>query len=155
MLTPSFLACKGSPMTTGSPRRMSEPLSGLIDTGQHLHDRRLAGAVLSDDRVDLAGKIPNDTSLTATMPPKRFVTRSSRMMSVAVDSVMLVLVSSEVPPGRASATSNFVMAPGCARHSRGPQIVVWPGHGLEVRVVLGHVLLVVVVLDLIVGLART
>ena len=26
----------------------------LIDAGQHLHDRRLAGAVLPDDRVDLA-----------------------------------------------------------------------------------------------------
>src|SRR5919107_632541 len=46
------------------------------------------------------GEIPKDTSLTAVMPPKGFVTPSSRMMYVvAADSVMGMLVSGDVPPG--------------------------------------------------------
>ena len=46
------------------------------------------------------GEIPNDTSLTAVMPPKRFVTPSSRMMSVVVvDSFMAMLVAVKIPPG--------------------------------------------------------
>ena len=31
------------------------PVVGRVDAGEHLHQRRLAGAVLADDRVDLAG----------------------------------------------------------------------------------------------------
>src|SRR5215212_642675 len=49
------------------------------------------------------GEIPNDTSFTAVMPPKRLVTCSSRITSiVAGGSLMTTLASYRVPPGRAS-----------------------------------------------------
>src|SRR5215212_7269640 len=75
------------------------------------------------------GEIPNDTSLTAVMPPKRFVTACSRMMSVVVvDSVMIMLVGSEDParmPVRAGYLAIRYGAgvaraiPGCRRSSYG------------------------------------
>ena len=134
------------------------PAVRLIDAGQHLHDRRLAGAVLPHDGVDLAGGNPERhvvdggdaaEALGDAVQPDDVRCRGR--------SVMAKLASGEVPPGRASRRDpqRIGYGSGVARGIPGrSQIVIRPGHGLEIREVLGHVLLVVVVLDLIVGLAR-
>ena len=46
--------------------------------GQDPHQRRLAGAVLADDGVDLAGLSSSETSLSTSIGPNDFEMRSAR-----------------------------------------------------------------------------
>src|SRR5215212_4426155 len=85
------------------------------------------------------GEIPNDTSFTAVMPPKRFVTRSSRMMpSNEADSVKeySCLVKSRLNACPGGTLDDRLRLRGCPCHPRVSQIVIRPCHGLEIRVVL-------------------
>ena len=63
-------------------RSVIRPDGRLVEAGEHVEERRLAGAVGPDDRDDraLAGS-SNETSSTATRPPKTFVTCSPRRIS--------------------------------------------------------------------------
>ena len=47
---------------------------GLVDAGQDLDQRALAGAVLADERVDLAGSSSSETLSSACVAAKRFET---------------------------------------------------------------------------------
>ena len=47
-------AARGESISTCSPRILISPSSGLQQPEQHVHQRRLAGAVLAEQRVDLA-----------------------------------------------------------------------------------------------------
>ena len=51
---------------------------GLVDAGQHLDQRRLAGAVLAEQRQDLAGLRSRSTPSTASVPPNRLLTPAKR-----------------------------------------------------------------------------
>ncbi len=53
----------------GSPVDEQLALVGLDDAGEDLHERRLAGAVLADERVHRPGVDPKLTSATAWTPP--------------------------------------------------------------------------------------
>ena len=54
-LMPALVACSGRLRATWWPSIMSEPVVGRLGAGEHLHERRLAGAVLAHERDDLAG----------------------------------------------------------------------------------------------------
>ena len=54
MPMPRPMASRGLPSVTGSPSSRSCPDGRLLRAGQDLHQRRLAGAVLADQHVDLA-----------------------------------------------------------------------------------------------------
>ncbi len=54
------------------PETSTVPSVGWIDAGEDAHHRRLAGAVLADQRVDLPGITSSDASRTAWQSPKRF-----------------------------------------------------------------------------------
>ena len=55
---------------------------GLVDTGQDLDQGGLAGTVLPDERMDLAGAEPRETSSSATTPENRFETWSTSRTKV-------------------------------------------------------------------------
>ena len=48
-------------------------LVGVVEAGEDVHQGRLAGAVLAEERVDLPGATSNVTPSFATMPGNRFV----------------------------------------------------------------------------------
>ena len=56
MPMPSLRARAGLAMRTGSPSQRIVPGIRLDDAVDDLHQRRLAGAVLAEHRVDLAGQ---------------------------------------------------------------------------------------------------
>ena len=65
----------GRSPVTSLPSKVMRPMRRLVEPGEHVEERRLARAVGADDRDDRrCGAIANDTSLTATRPPKAFVT---------------------------------------------------------------------------------
>ena len=66
---PSRCAACGSPIRRGSPSISDLALVGLDDAGQDLHERRLAGAVLADERVHGARVDARLISATAWTPP--------------------------------------------------------------------------------------
>ena len=77
------------------------PLGGLVDAGQDVEHRRLAGAVGADDAWIVPGSTVNDTSESALIAPNRTLTSST---STARD----------VGRGRSAS------APACARSRRPP-----------------------------------
>ena len=54
MLMPRAIASEGPPILTAVPSSRISPLSGVGQPVQDVHQRRLAGAVLAEQRVDLA-----------------------------------------------------------------------------------------------------
>ena len=70
---------KRSPSGTACPRSKGAPSSsataagvGRVVAGERLDQRRLAGAVLAHERVDLAGRMSSDASISARVAPKVF-----------------------------------------------------------------------------------
>ena len=51
----AVIACGGLPVTS-SPRNVIVPGGRLVDAGEHVEERRLAGAVRADQRDDLAAR---------------------------------------------------------------------------------------------------
>ncbi len=54
MPTPASMASRGEWKTTCSPWMAIVPLSGVIEAGEDVHQRGLAGAVFAQKRVDFA-----------------------------------------------------------------------------------------------------
>ena len=52
---PAFIAACGLANATGSPSQLDAALVGLVHAGEHLDQRGLAGAVLAEQAVHLAG----------------------------------------------------------------------------------------------------
>ena len=55
MLMPWRMASAGPLIVAGAPFRRISPLSGVAEPVEDVHERRLAGAVLAEQGVDLAG----------------------------------------------------------------------------------------------------
>ena len=64
----------GWPARPSAPSSSSVPVSGPVHAGEHLHDGGLAGAVLADERVRLAGVQREATPCTAATAPNDLVT---------------------------------------------------------------------------------
>ncbi len=69
---PRRRASSGEAGAYGAPSSAIVPASGAKRAGEHVHQRALAGAVLADERVDLAAaQIERSTPSSATVGPKR------------------------------------------------------------------------------------
>ena len=74
MPRPAAIAVAGLAMTCGLPSIRISPSSGCSEPEQDVHQRGLAGAVLADDRMDLARRRRRDRCASlATKVPKRLV----------------------------------------------------------------------------------
>ena len=74
--------CGGQPVMRPAARNDTLPASGGMNAGDQVEQRGLAGAVGPDDRHDLArARTAKLTPMTATSPPKRLVSPSTRSIA--------------------------------------------------------------------------